>query len=54
MGEWAYVKFAAIPKVGDSFDYHGIRVTVSEMEHNRILRLVVERLPEEEEGGEKQ
>ena len=54
MGEWAYVKFAAIPKVGDSFDYHGIRVTVSEMEHNRILRLVVERLPEEEEGGDKQ
>ena len=54
MGEWAYVKFAAIPKVGDSFDYHGIRVTVSEMEHNRILRLVVERLPEEKEGGDKQ
>ena len=54
MGEWAYVKFAAIPKVGDSFDYHGLRVTVSEMEHNRILRLTVEILPEKEEGGDEQ
>ena len=54
MSEWAYVKFAAIPKVGEYFDYHGLRVTVAEMEHNRILRLKVERLPEEEEGGEKQ
>ena len=54
MSEWAYVKFAAIPKVGEYFDYHGLRVTVSEMEHNRILRLTVERLPEEEEGGDKQ
>ena len=54
MSEWAYVKFAAIPKVGEYFDYHGLRVTVSEMEHNRILRLTVERLPDEEEGGDKQ
>ncbi len=54
MSEWAYVKFAAIPKVGEYFDYHGLRVTVSEMEHNRILRLTVERLPEEKEGGDKQ
>ena len=54
MGEWAYVKFSAIPKVGEFFDYHGLRITVAEMEHNRILRLKVERLPEEEEGGGKQ
>ena len=53
MSEWAYVEFAAIPKVGESFEYHGLRVTVAEMEHNRILRLTVERLPEEGEGGEK-
>ena len=54
MSEWAYVKFSAIPKVGEFFDYHGLRITVAEMEHNRILRLKVERLPEEEEGGGKQ
>ena len=52
MGEWAYEQFAAIPKVGDSFDYHDLRVSVSEMEHNRILKLEVWRLPEGTESAE--
>ena len=52
MGEWAYEQFSAIPKVGDSFHYHRLSVTVSHMEHNRILKLKVSLLPEEEEGGE--
>ena len=52
MGEWAYEQFAAIPKVGDSFDYHDLRVSVSEMEHNRILKLEVWRLPEGTERAE--
>jgi len=53
LGEWAYEQFTAIPRVGDSFLYHGLRVTVSEMDHNRICRLRV-RLPEaEQEGGGK-
>ena len=52
MGEWAYEQFTAIPQPGDSFEYHGLRVTVAEMEHNRILKLRVEKLPEETEGGE--
>ena len=52
MGEWAYEQFTAIPRVGESFSYHGISVTVDEMEHNRILKLKVELLPEKEEGGE--
>lgn len=39
MGEWVYEQFTAIPQIGDSFDYHGLRVTVSAMEHNRILKL---------------
>ena len=51
MGEWAYEQFTAIPKVGESFRYHGLEITVDEMEHNRILTLRVARLPEEEEGG---
>ena len=51
LGEWAYEQFTAIPRIGDSFVYHGLRVTVSDMEHNRILKLRV-RLPEpEQEGG---
>ncbi len=54
MGEWAYGQFTAIPHTGDSFRYHGLEVTVASMEHNRILKLRVARLPETEEGGEEQ
>lgn len=51
MGEWAYEQFTAIPQPGDSFRYHRVSVTVAGMEHNRILKLRVTLLPEEE-GGE--
>ncbi len=51
MGEWAYEQFTAIPQPGDSFRYHRVSVTVAGMEHNRILKLRVMLLPEEE-GGE--
>ena len=47
MGEWAYERFAAIPKTGDHFSYHRVSVTVSSMDHNRILKLRVTLLPEE-------
>ncbi|MBR5343873.1 MAG: HlyC/CorC family transporter [Oscillospiraceae bacterium] len=52
MGEWAYEQFTAIPAAGDSFSYHSLQVTVSEVEHNRILKLRVRILPEEQEGGD--
>lgn len=52
MGEWAYEQFAVIPAVGDSFRQERVQVTVSEMEHNRILKLKVSLLPETKEGGE--
>ena len=52
MGEWAYEQFPAIPKVGDSFRYHQVQVTVASMAHNRILKLKVVLLPETEEGGQ--
>ena len=52
MGEWAYEQFSAIPKVGDSFLYHQVQVTVAAMTHNRILKLKVALLPETEEGGQ--
>ena len=51
MGEWAYEQFTAIPQPGDSFRYHRVSVTVIGMEHNRILKLRVTLLPEDE-GGE--
>ena len=54
MGEWADEQFTAIPRPGDSFTYHRIKVTVSEMAHNRILKLNVCLVPETKEGGEEQ
>ena len=51
MGEWAYERFAAIPRAGDHFTYHRVSVTVSSMDHNRILKLRVTLLPDAE-GGE--
>ena len=51
MGEWAYEQFSSIPKVGDSFTYHNLTVTVAKMEHKRILKLDVTLLAEKEEGG---
>lgn len=51
MGAWAFEQFAAIPNTGDSFRYHSLQVTVSQMDHNRIKRLKVAVLPEAEEGG---
>ena len=50
LGEWAYEQFATIPTVGASFDYHGLHVTVNQMQHNRILRLNVRRT----QGGDEQ
>ena len=52
MGEWAYEQFTAIPRPGDSFRYHELEITVTEMEHNRIRKLKVVRRPETEKGGE--
>ena len=49
LGEWAYEQFDSIPSVGDSFRYRELSVTVSEMRHNRILRL---RVCLVQEGGE--
>ncbi len=51
MGEWAYEQFSTIPKEGDGFEYHGLQITVAEMEHNRILKLKVALGTETEEGG---
>src|SRR5580700_2605617 len=35
-----------IPKPGDSVEYAGRRFTIREMDHNRIARVAIERLPE--------
>ena len=51
LGEWVFEHFERIPIVGDSFEYNGLRITVSEMRHNRIVKLNVVLLPEYAEGG---
>ncbi len=42
LGEWAYEHFSAIPSEGNSFGYHGLKLTVAEMEHNRILKVCLD------------
>lgn len=39
MSELAYENFTGIPKEGDSFRYRNLLITVSSMNHNRIMRL---------------
>lgn len=51
MGEWAYEQFSTIPRVGDSFRYHSMEISVFTMVHNRIMKLKIKLLPETQEGG---
>ena len=51
LGEWAYQMFDTFPKTGDSFQYHGLKVTVTEMDHNRIMKLKLAKAPSTTEGG---
>ncbi len=48
MNELAYEVFPKIPLAGDSFKYSGIQISTLVMRHNRIMRLKVRRLTEEE------
>lgn len=50
MGEWAYEQYAAIPKVGAGFTYYNVAVKVTEMQHNRIMRLTAQLM----QGGEEE
>ncbi len=52
LGEWAYEQFDFIPAEGDSFEYNGLRVTVTQINSRRIIKLRIEPLPKAEtEGG---
>ena len=53
LGEWVYEHFDLIPAEGSSFLWHTLRVTVAGLHGRRIVKLRVERLPEEApKGGE--
>lgn len=53
LGEWTYEQFDQLPETGDSFTYNGLRVTVAEVEHHRIRKLLVtQETASPEEGGD--
>ena len=52
LGAWAFENFESIPAEGDSFIYHNLKVTVLEMDHNRIKRLRLAFPAEIREGDE--
>ena len=41
LGEWVYNHFQSVPKVQEHFDYHGLKVYVARMDHNRILKVML-------------
>ena len=54
IGEWVFEHFDSIPNEGGSFVYNGLEISVLEMKHNRIVKLLARILPEDEaEGGAK-
>ena len=53
LGEWAYEQFDFIPAEGESFEYNGLHVTVTQVNSRRIIKLRLDSPPEAEtEGGE--
>lgn len=51
LGEWTYEQFADIPKERDTFQYYNLKVRISSMKQNRVVKLVVRIQPETAEGG---
>ena len=47
IGEWVYEQFPTIPQKGDYFDYCNLRVSVEDIQHNRILKVRITVLPRE-------
>ncbi len=42
MAAWVYEQFTQIPQKGDSFEYYNLKITVSEITHNRIVMVRVD------------
>ena len=45
---WTLEQVEHIPEAGESFTYENLRVTVKEMDEQRITKLTVEKFPEPE------
>ena len=53
LGEWVYGHFQSVPKAQEHFDYHGLKVYVARMDHNRILKVML-KAPAPAAAGEKE
>ena len=45
LGGWAFERLGVVPSVGDSFEYNGVQVEISEMEDRRIVSLILRYVP---------
>ncbi len=53
VGGLIYDRVGGVPKIGQSFDEHGLRITIEKMDGQRIKRVRIMRLPESSSvGGE--
>ena len=52
IAEWVYESLDKIPESGDGFTYGNLRITVENIEKNRILSVIVTVFPEEKEAEE--
>ena len=49
-GGWALEHFETYPKSGDIFEDEGLKVTILQIEDRRVDRLLVEKLPDEDQA----
>ena len=52
LGGWAIEQLGRYPRVGDSFDYKNLTVTIKKKKKLRVMRLLVRVRPEEEEDAD--
>jgi len=52
MGTWALEHFEYIPRTGDSFEYQDLLITITEMDAQRITKLLIKWTPIEQPGEE--
>lgn len=45
VGGWSFERLGRIPSVGDSFEYNGIQVEISEMDDQRIVSVIMRYVP---------
>ncbi len=52
MGGWAFEEFARIPQIGDSFSKYGLTVEVTQMNEQRITRMLIKRNSSDEDNAQ--